>query len=178
LKQRGLGRLEGNCSREEGMYRTPRVGAKSCRCRAQQCWAKRRKGAPNILYLCLQWVIQLSTTVVQSVFRCFIEPLTPRSRSMPMTQSPHPCEQRRKRTPPCLSFSLDAFTPNSFLRRCSFPIRVGSTGNQAPCNDGSKQNPANGLCFWALPEGQRDLRPGEFGHYVLPRLGLEEGQIM
>ncbi|CAM9458444.1 unnamed protein product [Ectocarpus sp. 6 AP-2014] len=60
---------------------------------------------------------------------------------------------------------------------CSFPIRVGSTGNHALCSDGTTTNPASGQCFWALPDGPRDLRPGETGQYVLPELGLKEGSI-
>lgn len=62
--------------------------------------------------------------------------------------------------------------------RCSFPVRVGSTGNQAPCGEGTKENPVSGTCFWALPEGQRDLRPGEAGHYILPNQISEVGGLV
>ena len=62
--------------------------------------------------------------------------------------------------------------------RCTFPIRVGSTGSQATCSDGTAMNPENGNCFWALPEGTRDLAPGEAGHYVLPELNLKEGSLV
>ncbi|CAM9660137.1 unnamed protein product [Pylaiella littoralis] len=65
----------------------------------------------------------------------------------------------------------------NIVNKCSFPIRVGSTGNQATCGDGTKENPANGNCFWALPDGKRDLAPGEAEQYVLPRLGLKEGSL-
>eukprot|EP00752_Nemacystus_decipiens_P009533 g8521.t1 len=61
---------------------------------------------------------------------------------------------------------------------CSFPVRVGSTGNQAPCGDGTAQHPTSGSCFWALPEGKRDLRPGDVGHYVLPYLASEIGGLV
>ncbi|CAN0192521.1 unnamed protein product, partial [Laminaria digitata] len=64
------------------------------------------------------------------------------------------------------------------VNRCTFPIRVGSTGSQATCGDGTAMNRDNGNCFWALPEGPRDLAPGEAGHYVLPELNLKEGSLV
>lgn len=62
--------------------------------------------------------------------------------------------------------------------RCSFPIRVGSTGSFTSCGDGTSKNPSTDECFWALPEGNRDLAPGEGGQYVLPELNLREGSLM
>lgn len=73
--------------------------------------------------------------------------------------------------------ALYSYTP-PFGQRCSFPIRVGSTGSQATCSDGTAENPDTGKCFWALPEGKRDLEPGEAEQYVLPELGIKEGSLM
>ncbi|CAM9484006.1 unnamed protein product, partial [Hapterophycus canaliculatus] len=61
--------------------------------------------------------------------------------------------------------------------RCSFPIRVGSTGSRAECSEGTAEDPSSGFCYWALPSGQRDLEPGGTGQYVLPELGLKEGSL-